>query len=244
MPRKYNKKKQFKKKRNDNKPRVIYRNKALGPIFPQEQIAKHRFSASVDLVCDYTSADQLSTNSFRHISPYTLHNPLPGPESIGPVMFYDDMKAHYQKYQVLGAKLRIKFINKSTAPVFVGVFRSTTVPTSGWKLTDIREKGFRKQKMLGALNSGRELGTLTEVYSLKKALGQNKLQVEANSSTYMAIDDDTINEEAMTQFFVFYAAPVDSNLNPNTNLSIECQIDYNCISRWIDRDRLADPQSQ
>lgn len=230
-------------KARKNKKVVVYRNKPLGPIFPQEQIAKHRFSATVDLVCDYTSADQLTTNSFRHISPFTLHTPLAGPESIGPVMFYDQMKAHYQKYQVLGAKCRVKFINKSSAPVFVGIFRNTTTPTAGWKLTSIRERGFKKQKMLGALNTGREVGYMTETYSLKKALGQNKLQIEANSSTYMAVDDDTTNDDAVTQFLIFYAAPVDSTLNPSTNLRVECQIDYNCIARWMDRDRLADSES-
>lgn len=243
MARKYAKKNNKMKKRGGRKPRVVYRNKPLGPLFPQEQIAKHRFSATVDLVCDYTSADQLTTNSFRFISPYTLHNPLAGPEGVGPVMFYDQMKAHYQKYQVLGAKVRVKFINKSSAPVFIGIFRNTTTPTSGWKLTSIRERGFKKQKMLGALNTGREVGNMTETYSLKKALGQNKLQIEANSSTYMTIDDDTVNQDAVTQFIVFYAAPVDSTLNPSTNLPVECQIDYQCIARWMDRDRLGDSES-
>lgn len=241
MPRK-----NVRKRNNRRKPKVIVKKvpRSLGPTFPQTMIAKHRWTQKFDLVISGSTEDAISANSFDNIRCYNLYDPGFSSGVTGSAMFYDDMKAHYGQYQVLGAKIHVRFVNKCTGPIYAGLFRSNDGIASGWTMTQIREKGFggKKQRILGALNSGREVANFYEVYSLKKTLGVSSSDVKADRDNYMNEDSVNLGTAFPPQLWSFYTALVDKNLQQGDG-KVEAYVTVNFTARWSDRERLQDVPS-
>lgn len=237
--RKYGKKRNFKRRRI---VKTIPR--SLGPTFPQTMIAKHRWTQKFDLTISGSTEDAISANSFDTIRPYNLYDPGFSAGVTGSAMFYDDMKAHYGQYQVLGAKIHVRFVNKCAGPIYAGLFRSNDGLTSGWTMTQIREKGFggKKQRIVGALNSGREVSNFTEFYSLKKTLGVSAADVKADRDNYMNEDSTNLGTNMPPQLWTFYTALVDKNLQSGDG-KVEAYVTCTFTARWSDRERLQDASS-
>lgn len=241
MPPKRNNKNRRRRKNNVIVKRVP---RSLGPTFPNDMIAKHRWTQKFDLTISGATEDSVSSNSFNYIHPWNLYDPGGAVLTTGSAMFYDELKAHYSMYQVLGARVKVRFVNKCAGPIYVGCFRDTDTITSGWTMTSIREKGFggKRQRICGALNSGREVTNFTEVYSLKKTLGVSSADVKADRSLYMNQDDSSIQPRFPSQSITFYSALVDKNLQEGDG-KVEAYVEIDFTARWSDREKLADEQS-
>lgn len=237
--RKYGKKRNFKRKRI---VKTIPR--ALGPTFPKEMIAKHRWTQKFDLTISASTEDQVSANSYDNVRCYNLYDPGYSSLVTGSAMFYDDMKAHYGMYQVLGAKIQVRFVNKCTGPIYAGLFRSTEGLSANWTMTQIRERGFggKKQRILGALNSGREVANFYDVYSLKKMLGVSSRDAKADRDNYVNEDAVTVGNSFPSQLFSFYCALVDKNLQQGDG-KVEAYVTVDYTARWSDREQLSDASS-
>ena len=203
--------------------------RALGPTFPNNMIAKHRWTQKFDLIISGSTEDSISSNSFDNIRCYNLYDPGYSTGTTGSAMFYDDMKAHYSMYQVLGARIKVRFVNKGTGPIYAGLFRSTEGLASGWTMTAIRERGFggKKQRILGALNTGREVAEFTDVYSLKKTLGVSAKDARADRDNWVNQDVTSVGNAFPSQLFSFYTALVDKNLTQgDTKVEAYVTVDY------------------
>ena len=147
---KYNRKKNYKKKSNT---RIVRVPRTLGPIFPQAMVCKHRFVHDQQLTTSYTSGDQITGDNFERFRCWNIYDPLIGIGGTNNAMFYDDMTPHYDKYQVLGARIKVRFINLSEEPCYAGLFRDDNSISTGWTMQQIREKGKRNQRILGPMSS-------------------------------------------------------------------------------------------
>lgn len=228
------------------KQRVIVKTvpRMLGPTFPRDMIAKHKWTQKFDLVVSGSTEDTISANSYDNIRCYNLYDPAYAATRSGAALFYDDLKAHYAMYQVLGAKIKVTFVNKSAGPIYAGLFRSTDGLSTGWTMTQLREKGQggKKQRIVGGLNTGREVATFYSNYSLKKTLGVSSKLVKADRDNYIMQDVVTTGTNFPTELWSFYVALVDKNLQTG-DANVEAYVEVDFTARWSDREPLADVSS-
>lgn len=243
MPRKFNKKRNYRRKR---KQIVKYVPRTLGPIFPQNMVAKHKWTQKFDLTITGNVEDTTTANSWDNIRCYNIYDPQVGlGAGAKQAMFYDDMKAHYAAYQVLGARIKVRFVNKGNGPIYAGLFRSTEGIASNWTMTQLRERGFggKKQRIISGLNTGREVANFVDVYSLKKTLGVSSKQAQADRDNYMMCDTENIgNTTFPSQLWAFYTAIVDKNLQEG-DVNVEAYVEVDYTVRWSDRELLSDASS-
>ena len=243
MPRKFAKKRNYRRKR---KQMVKYVPRTLGPLFPQNMVAKHKWTQKFDLTITGNVEDATTANSWDNIRCYNVYDPQVGLGSgAKQAMFYDDMKAHYAAYQVLGAKINVRFVNKGAGPIYGGLFRSTEGIAANWTMTQLRERGFggKKQRIIGGLNTGREVANFQDFYSLKKTLGVSSSQAKADRDNYIPVDQNSVgNTTFPSQLWAFYVALVDKNLQEG-DVNVEAYVTVDYLVNWTDRTLLSDASS-
>lgn len=243
MPRKRN---SGRKRRRNRKKIVKYVPRTLGPLFPQNMVAKHKWTQKFDLTITGNQEDVTTANSWENIRCYNIFDPQVGLGSgAKAAMFYDDMKAHYNAYQVLGAKISVRFVNKGAGPIYGGLFRSTEGIANNWTMTQLRERGFggKKQRIIGGLNTGREVANFTDYYSLRKTLGVSSSQAKADRDNYMMKETENIgNTTFPSQLWAFYTALVDKNLQEG-DVNVEAYVTVDYLVNWTDRTLLSDASS-
>lgn len=159
------KRKNYKKKYNNKRKTKITTVKSKTYGFPDIYKTKLKFADTYHLTS--TSFDN---QIFRANS---LNDPDFTGVGIQP-RFYDQITAIYDKYLVMGCKMRVEVINQSTTvPARVGIVFSDVDPST-LTFFDIQESRYGKTFVVGTAD-GFGTRTKTMYMPMKKMLGQNSL---------------------------------------------------------------------
>lgn len=170
MPRKYNKKRTYKKKAG--KPKVV-RNlttAVVGKGFPKKMIMTHKYFDTFTLT---TTAGSTANYNFSCNGMYDPNISAAGHQP----MYFDQMGAIYDHYTVIGSKITFKISNRSgnTNSIVALYLNDDTAVTP--TLTSIVETTSSRYKQISAGNL--DLHTFGNKWSAKKMFGGS---VIANTS--------------------------------------------------------------
>lgn len=166
-----------------------------------------------------------TTPAVFSFSTNSLHDPNTTGAGHQP-MGYDQLSNIYQKYQVLGAKIKIRVQNGSTqSGALVGLFVTNSSTIGAQTVGNLLEQKASKAKiMLGPQGSGPNTGFSTHTWSLRKEL----------KGVRGAGDDYSANVGAspsIQNYFMIWMGPMDA-ANTSGKVNIYAEVDY--IVRWYD----------
>lgn len=229
MPRRRNNRKRpSRKRRANNKPRML----SLGPTFPNGLIAKHKYTDQLVLSAGYTNNDipASALQSFRAASLFdpdrtgTGHQPL----------FYDEMSLVYNQYRVLGAKIRLRFVNLCEEPVIIVGGHIGAPLGTGWNPHQLMERKDMKSQILSPMSAGgKNQTTLTLTYSPSKFYKQSKENLQNDNGLVGKHDGSTVPSK-MT-YFEFGVAQVDSAQGGSLDHKVKVYVDIDYTAFWNDR---------
>lgn len=126
----------------------------------------------------------------------------------------------YDKYTVLGAKIRIKTFETPTQPFYLGVCLSHDTTYTVANISDLYERQRTSWRLINAGTSS-EVRRISKKYSAKKFFGQKSVM----QSDELKGDPDTTNPAENAYFVITYASP-DGAVNVTGTLRILCMVTY------------------
>jgi hypothetical protein len=223
-----NKKKIKRRNRRVSRPRVL----SLGPTFPNGIIAKHKYTDQLVLSGTYTQSD-IPATALQSIRTASLFDPDRTNVGHQP-LFYDEMALVYNQYRVLGAKMRIRFVNLCEEPIIaVGAHLGAPLGT-GWNPHHLMERKDVKTQILSPMSAGGKNQTsMTLFYSPSKFYKQTKSNLRADNDL-VGKEDGSVVPSKMT-YFEFGVSQVDSAAGGSADHKVKVYIDIEYTAFWNDR---------
>ena len=224
MPRKKNTRKK------GRKSRPLRRLLSLGTGYPNALIAKHKYTEDLNLSGTYTNMDIPNTakHVFRTASMYDPDYTIGGHQPL----FFDQMAEIYNQYVVLGAVIKVKFINLTSEPVQVFLRHSTGMLGSGWDPDKLRERG-TKHRILSGKEAGGNHCTITSYYSPSKFYGVSKSSVRTTDKFVHDLDEGVAPER--NSYWEMALAQLDTALGDSADHKVRCCVDIQYTVMWNDR---------
>lgn len=146
-----------------------------------------------------------ATYSYRANSLYDPDFTGTGHQPIG----FDQLMNFYNHYTVLGSRLKVTFVatgsNPLTGAAIVGIELSGSSPATT-AINDLYEQGRSRMKIMTNANADQKV-VVNHNLSVKKFLGQNPLDEDANAGTAAANPTEVI-------FFHVFATGIDTTTDP------------------------------
>lgn len=213
MPRKVYRRRR--KKKYARKKRYMTPNSASGNLPLRKTLkSKFRYSEDIQLV---SSASTPAVHVFSLNGLYDPNVTGIGHQPRG----FDELMPLYDHYVVIGARVRVDFVNASTtntAFVFLAVRDSNTVSTG---YTDYLENGNNKHITMGVEGSGANNKTLYYNVNPNKFLGRSKPMADPQLKGS--------NASNPTEQAYLHIAAVSSDLFTATNMTILVTIEYTAV---------------
>jgi len=134
--------------------------------------------------------------------------------------YYDQLMATYNKYRVVGARIRVAFTNlESTLPQLCGIRNNSASGPDGDENNYLEDKDCRWVQ-LNPTNGGNATKTLIGTWSARKDFGPDYMDEEYAGSGGGA--------PANQQYFQIWCAPTASSQNTNA-VACTVEIIYRCI---------------
>lgn len=231
MARKKNNKNKGRKRRKQNKPRML----SLGPTYPNSLLAKHKLNFSFDLSQLYSS-DQIGTTNLRS---FILNGMYDTDTAVGAgsghqPRFFDEMSVIYNTYRVIGAKARLKFINLSSEPCYVHtvVGNQQLADSEGWTNNTLGEvKGIRS-RIVHAVNTGSQSVVSMNIgYSPEAVEGKPKSAIRGDPSFEALFSHNPLEPHYLS----IAMSQVSSTLGANAVANVKCEIELDFTAIWNDR---------
>ena len=229
MPKRRNqKRKNYRRKRPISKAPLL----SLGPTFPNGIVAKHKYTDQLTLSASYVNTDIPATalQSFRSASLFdpdrtnTGHQPL----------FYDEMALVYNQYRVIGAKMRLRFVNLCEEPVIIVGGHLGAPLGTGWNPHHLMERKDIKSRILSPMSAGgKNQTTMTLYYSPSKFYKQSKENLQNDNSLVGKFDGSIVPSKM--SYFEFGCAQVDSAQGSSNDHKVKVYIDIEYTAFWNDR---------
>lgn len=216
------------RRRPTSKPNLL----SLGPTFPNGLIAKHKYTDQLTLSANYTTGDIPGTalQSIRTASLFdpdrtnTGHQPL----------FYDEMALVYNQYRVLGAKIRLRFVNLCEEPVIIVGGHLGAPLGVGWNPHHLMERKDIKSRILSPMSAGgKNQTTMTLFYSPSKFYKQSKENLQNDNALVGKFDGSVV--PAKMSYFEFGCAQVDTGAGGSADHKVKVYIDIEYTAFWNDR---------
>lgn len=231
MPRKKNNGRR--RRRASTKPRML----SLGPTYPNGLITKHKYTDSAILSENYTISD-VTANTLWSIRANSLFDPDRTNVGHQP-LFYDEMCAIYNQYRVLGAKMKLRFVNICNEPVIVFGAHLGAPLSAGWDPDALMERKDVKSRILSGRSGGKNMCTMNLFYSPSKFYSQSKANLK-NDPTLVGNPSGTI-VPAKASYFEIGMAQIDSSVqggpefDESTTHKVKVYIDVEYTAFWNDR---------
>ena len=232
MPRKQRRpRRRYNRKRRARKSSVP-RTLALGPTYPNGLIAKHKYTDEFVLEGTYTQADIPGT-ALQSIRAGSLFDPDRTGVGHQP-LFFDEMALIYHQYRVLGAKMRIRFVNLCDEPMIACAAHLGNPLGTGWNPHHLMERKDVKTRILSPMSAGGKNQTsLTLHYSPSKFYQQSKENLR-NDSDLVGKYDGSLLPQKMS-YFEFGVAQVSTAVGGSEPHKVKCYIDIEYTAFWNDR---------
>ena len=221
------------KRRRNQKKNGVPRSLSLGPYMPQSIIARHKYSTVFALSQSYMNATIQSDGANLHS--FKL-NCLSDPDSAGTGVprFFDEMHSFYTTYRVIGAKVRVKFINLSGEPCYIHAYQGAQQLSAQSALLprQLNElKGVRR-RILHSLDSGpKSVQTMVINYSPERQEGKSKAVIRGDPN-FEALGS---GEPMEKHYLSLTASQVSSTLGGQSNLNVQCEVNIDFTAIWNDR---------
>jgi hypothetical protein len=148
------------------------------------------------------------------------------------------MMTFYQTYRVIGARVRLKFINLSGEPAYVHTLMGNQQisANSNYKTQDLNElKGVRR-RIVHSLDSGsKSVANITMNYSPEKVEGKSRAEIRGDPS-FEALTSASPDEP---HYLSICASQVSTTLGGQNNLNLQVEITMDFTAIWNDRKLLA-----
>lgn len=228
MPRKKNPKPRRRRRRPNPRTRML----SLGPTYPNGIIAKHKYTDQLVLSAGYTNND-IPASALQSIRTASLFDPDRTNVGHQP-LFFDEMALVYNQYRVLGARIRIRFVNLCEEPVIIVGGHLGAPLGTGWNPHHLMERKDIRSTILSPMSAGgKNQTTLSLNYSPSKFYKQSKENLRADNALVGKSDGTAV--PAKMSYFEFGIAQVDSALGGSADSKVKVYIDIEYTAFWNDR---------
>lgn len=108
----------------------------------------------------------------------------------GQPRFYDQWCALYSKYQVLGIKYRVTFVNLPNSPNGHAVVSIANNPTIPANITNVLESRYKQSAILGASGATGTTRTISGYMSYKRIAGMKRMYDNVETQAWIGTDPD------------------------------------------------------
>jgi hypothetical protein len=219
------------RKRKQAGPRML----SLGPTYPNSLIAKHKMVYSFDLTQSY-AINSIGSTNLQSFNINSMYDPDTSalPSSGHQPRFYDEMAAIYNTYRVIGAKVRIRFVNLCGEPVYCYALlgNQQLSAATGWVNSTLKEVKGMRSSLVHSVNCGeKSVRTITMGYSPERIEGKSKAVIRGDPN-FEALSGSNPNEIHLLSVAMSQVA---DGLGAASNALVRCEITIDFSAIWNDR---------
>ncbi len=227
-----NNKKNFNK--NRRKKLHVPRQLSLGPTYPSSIIGRHKYVEQVALTAPYALTGSIPTTAFTYFGANTLFDPN---RAVGghQAMFYDEMESIYRDYVVLGSRIKVRFVNTSSEPLFIHINRRNSVMNTTHTSADLEEtQPTNKMTILPQASSANPSKTLTQSYSPSRQFGISKRQVR-NNETLILSTGENVPGAGKEVYYNIAVQQIGSSLGGSVDAVVQAFVEVEYTALWSNR---------